>query len=147
MTTNPMIGERIRQIRQSQDRPLSDIAGKAKISVATLSRVENDKQAVDLELFLLLARVLKVSPADLLEANEAPAASEVDPLARRIATLEAKDRAELWRELAAERRTHRAKKSSSDVQQLSAHVEEMLAQIDFLREELESIRTRMKKKR
>jgi transcriptional regulator with XRE-family HTH domain len=141
-----MIGERIRQIRQSQDRPLSDIAGKAKISVATLSRIENDKQAVDLELFLVLARVLKVSPNDLL-MQEANGNGEVDPLARRIATLEVRDRTELWRELTAERRSQRGRKNNAQVHQLTQQVEEMLAQIDFLREELEAMRSRIKKKR
>ena len=140
-----MIGERIRHIRQSQERPLSDVAAKAKISVATLSRIENDKQAVDLELFLMLARVLKVSPNDLLTAEAGEPG--VDPLARRIATLEVKDRTELWRELAIERRSQRGRKASAHVQQLTQQVEEMLAQIDFLREELESMRSRMKRKR
>lgn len=143
----PMIGERIRQIRQSQDRPLSDIATKAKISVATLSRIENDKQAVDLELFLILARVLKVSPNELLAADGLDGEDGADPLARRIAILEPKDRAELWRDLAAERRAQRGRKSTAQVQQLTQQVEEMLAQIDFLREELESMRSKMKKKR
>lgn len=143
----PMIGEKIRQIRQSQDRPLSDVAAKARISVATLSRIENDKQAVDLELFLNLARVLKVSPHDLLASEGADGVEEGDPLARRIATLEIKDRTELWRELAAERRTQRGRKSSSQVQQLTHQVEEMLAHIDFLREELEAMRNKMKRKR
>lgn len=143
----PMIGERIRQIRQSQDRPLSDIAAKAKISVATLSRIENDKQAVDLELFLVLARVLKVSPNELLAVDGLNGDGEADPLARRIATLESKDRTELWRDLAAERRAQRGRKSSVHVQQLTQQVEEMLAQIDFLREELDSMRSKMKRKR
>lgn len=143
----PMIGERIRQIRQSQERPLSDIAAKAKISVATLSRIENDKQAVDLELFLVLARVLKVSPADILALEDADGEGAVDPLVRRIATLEIKDRTELWRELAAERRHHRSRKSGAHVQQLTQQVDEMLAQMDFLREELDAIRSRMKRKR
>lgn len=142
----PMIGERIRLIRQSQNRPLSDIAAKAKISVATLSRIENDKQAVDLELFLVLARVLKVSPNDLL-ASDGEDGDNGDPLARRIATLEIKDRTELWREIASERRHLRGKKNSAQVQQLTLQVEEMLAQIDFLREELESMRSRMRRKR
>ncbi|HEY0141257.1 MAG TPA: helix-turn-helix transcriptional regulator [Thermoanaerobaculia bacterium] len=140
-----MIGERIRHIRQSQERPLSDIAARAKISVATLSRIENDKQAVDLELFLVLARVLKVSPTDLLNAEIGE--TEADPLARRIATLEVKDRTELWRDLAVERRSQRGRKTTSHVLQLTNQVEEMLAHIDFLREELESMKARMKRKR
>jgi transcriptional regulator with XRE-family HTH domain len=85
-----MIGERIRELRQSQGHSLADIAGKAKISVATLSRIENDKQSVDLGLFLVLTKVLQVAPHELLEAEHEGEEDGVDPLARRIAMLETK---------------------------------------------------------
>ena len=89
-----MIGERIRELRQAQGRSLADVAGKAKISVATLSRIENDKQSVDLNLFLLLAKVLEVPAPELLEGHggsDGPVGG-ADPLARRIAMLETKKR-------------------------------------------------------
>ena len=141
-TMAPMIGEKIRELRQAQGRSLADVAGKAKVSVATLSRVENDKQSVDLGLFLVLAKVLQIPAHELLK-NDDGDEGNVDPLARRIAMLETKKRTELWREVAAERRAQRGRNGRGDTAQ---QVEEMLAQIDFLREELETVRKRMKKR-
>jgi hypothetical protein len=57
--------------------------------------------------------------------------------------LETKKRTELWREVAAERRTQRARITRTDAVQ---QVEEMLAQMDFLREELETVRKQMRKR-
>jgi len=142
-TMNAMVGENIREARLAQDRSLADVAAKAKISVATLSRIENDKQSVDLGLFLALAKVLQVSIQQLLGDHGDHGNS--DPLARKIATLPPKERQELWRDLAAESRTVRVKKRGGE-RQVGQQVEELLAQVDFLREELESIRKRMKKR-
>jgi transcriptional regulator with XRE-family HTH domain len=142
MTT--MVGEKIREARLAQDRSLADVAGKAKISVATLSRIENDKQSLDVGLFLSLARVLEVPTQQLLrdDTNE----PDADPLARRIASLGNRERLELWRDLAAERRTKRTTKRGAEMRQVGAQVDELLAQVDFLREELDSIRKRMKRR-
>jgi len=138
-----MIGKRLRESRQSQGRSLADIASKVKISVATLSRIETDKQSVDLDLFLALARALNVPACEFLEDGDG-ADGNVDPLARRIASLAAKERADLWRELAAERRGRRVPKRGEDMRQMAQQVEELLAQVDFLREELEAVRKRVK---
>ena len=146
-TMSAMIGERIRDLRQAQGCSLADVAGKAKISVATLSRIENDKQSVDLGLFLVLAKVLQVAPHELLDAenqNEADG-DGVDPLARRIAMLETKKRTALWREVAAERRAQRARSRTTRVD-TAQQVEEMLAQIDYMREELETVRKKVRKR-
>lgn len=144
-----MIGERIRELRQAQGRSLADVAGKAKISVATLSRIENDKQSIELGLFLQLARVLDISPAEFLAQEDAKGANggNVDPLARRIATLETKKRTELWREVAAERRSIRVRSRGAAQRDVGQQVEELLAQVDFMREELETMRRRIKSKR
>jgi transcriptional regulator with XRE-family HTH domain len=137
-----MIGERVRGIRQAQGRSLADVAAKAKVSVATLSRIENDKQSVDLDMFLSLAKVLEVSAAEMLPVDGTAVA---DPLARRIARLDARKRTELWRELAEERRNTRDKRHS-ETRNLSAQVEELVAQIEFLREELEVVRKRVRRR-
>lgn len=137
-----MIGENIREVRQSQGRSLAEVAAKAKISVATLSRIETDKQSIDVELLLVLARVLGIDPADMLGSENHQGN---DPLAQRIAGLDARKRAELWRDLATERRTQRARGRGA-AQQLGQQVEELLAQLDFLREELEAVRSKIKKR-
>ena len=139
-----MIGAKIRAIRNEQSRSLAEIANQAKISVATLSRIENNKQSVDLGLFLVLAKVLKVTPADIL-GREGEADGGVDPLARRIAALETTQRTDLWRDLAAERKARRNRTQA--VHQLGQQVEELLAQIDFLRGELDAVHSRIRKKR
>ena len=143
---DPMIGERIRELRQAQGHSLADIAGKAKISVATLSRIENDKQSVDLGLFLVLAKVLQVAAHELLHVeSDGESDGNVDPLARRIAMLETKKRTELWRDVATERRAQRAR-SRSPRTDTAQQVDEMLAQIDYMRDELENFRKRIKKR-
>jgi transcriptional regulator with XRE-family HTH domain len=142
-TMASMIGERIRELRQAQGRSLADVAGKAKVSVATLSRIENDKQSVDLGLFLILAKVLQVTAHELLGDGDGHDDGNVDPLARRIAMLETKKRTEFWRDMATERRALRVRTARADTGQ---QVEEMLAQMDFMREELETIRKGIKKR-
>lgn len=145
-----MIGDRIREARLARNQSLADIAGQASISVATLSRIENDKQSVELNLFLQLARVLEVSPAHLLDGAGEPDSEDGDgkalePLVRRISMLGAKERLELWRELAADRRNQRSKRRGT-ARQMTLHVDELLAQLDFLREELDTVRRQMKRR-
>jgi len=141
-----MVGLRIREKRQSQQRSLADIATEAGISVATLSRIENEKQTLDLGLFLVIARVLKISPHDLLDKDGNGAEDEADPLVRQISTLAARDRTQLWRDLAAEKRILRSRNRRQDDAQFGAQVEELLAQLDFLREELEAMRRRVRRR-
>jgi transcriptional regulator with XRE-family HTH domain len=141
---NSMIGERIREARLAQDRSLADVAAKAQISVATLSRIETDKQSLDLGLFLSIAQVLQIPAQQLL--GEHGEGNGGDPLARRIAALGSRERLELWKELAEERRTQRGKRRGAEARQVGQQVEELLAQVDFLREELESIRKRVKRR-
>lgn len=140
----PMIGERIREARLAQDRSLADVAAKAQISVATLSRIETDKQSIDLGLFLAIAQVLQVSTQQLL--GDENSGIQGDPLARRIATLGPRERLELWKDLADERRTQRGKRRGAEMKNVGQQVEELVAQLDFLREELESIRKRVKRR-
>jgi len=61
-----VVGNRLRQARTARQLSLNDVAGRAKISVATLSRIERDKQGIDLGLFLTLSRILKAPPHDLV---------------------------------------------------------------------------------
>ena len=139
-----MIGEKIRHARLAQQRSLADVAAKADLSVATLSRIENEKQNLDVSTLLLLSRVLELDPKDLV-ASEEDKNKKDDPLAQRIVSLDGRQRAQLWRDLATERRTRRGTRRGGDDQQLAAHVDELLAQLDFVRQELESVRNRVHK--
>ena len=138
-----MIGDRIRHTRLGQQRSLADVAAKADVSVATLSRIENDKQALDLQLFLRLAKILKTPASDLLRDNGE--SEEAEPLARRVADLPPSERAKLWRDLAAARRQAPPAARRRAVDQLTAQIDELLAQIECLRSELENVRKRIRR--
>lgn len=141
--SSALIGERIRQARQGQQRSLADVASKAKISVATLSRIENDKQSVDLGLFLVISGILGIAASELL-GEDGKSGGIGDPLAQRIATLGSTERTQLWRELTAERRAVRGRTRGTRHRNLGQEVDELLAQIDFIREELEAVRLQVK---
>ena len=88
-----MIGNKLREVRHSQSLSLTTVAGKAKISAATLSRIETNKQGIDLGLFLVLARILQAAPHDLL--SEEQDSEQSDPLVQQIAALQTSDRTKL----------------------------------------------------
>lgn len=135
-----MIGERIRAVRASQRLSLSDVASRAEISIATLSRIETSKQALDVELFMTLAKVLNTSPRSLLGDDEVPAGTV--SLAAQIEALAPKERLRLWRDLAAARRSRPARAvAARDVEH---QVDELLAQLDYLRDEITSVRKRLR---
>jgi transcriptional regulator with XRE-family HTH domain len=137
-----MIGDRIRHTRVGQQRSLADIASKADVSVATLSRIENDKQALDLQLFLRLAKILRTPASDLLGDNGE--SEEAEPLARKVADLPPSERAKLWRDLAEARRQAPLAARRRAADQIAAQVDELLAQIECLRTELENVRKRIR---
>jgi transcriptional regulator with XRE-family HTH domain len=136
-----MVGTRIREARTSRNLSLNEVATRAHVSVATLSRIERDKQGLDLGLFLILCRVLKAMPHDLLgdEADE-----NVDPLALQIARLTHTDRVQLWRDLASARRNGRDGLRSK-VRRLNDEVEELMAQLQYVQAEIESVHTQIRK--
>ena len=134
------VGERLRSTRQSQQMSLTEVAGKAGISAATLSRIETQKQSIDLGLFLSLARILKAVPHELLADTTAEVNG--DPLARKIAALGSTDRTRLWRDLAQARR-----KRSLGRREMNQQLEELLAQLEYLKQEMESIRAGLKRRR
>ena len=137
-----MVGTRIRAARQSRNLSLTELAGRAEISAATLSRIERDKQNLDLGLFLTLTRILKLTPHEVL--GDVSDEEGVDPLVRAITGMQTGERAQLWRSLTAERKTHRSRKN--DGRQVVNEVEELLAQVDFIRGEIESVQKRLRRR-
>jgi len=137
-----MVGNRLRVARQSRNLSLTELASRADISAATLSRIERDKQNVDLGLFLTLTRILKLTPHEVLE--DANAEEGVDPVVRAISGMQTGERAQLWRSLAEERRTHRTHKANGRA--VANEVEELLAQVDFIRGEIESVQKRLRRR-
>ena len=120
------IGESLRHARVSQELSLADVAGRAGVSVATLSRVETAKQGIDVELLLKLAAVLGVPPGELLGGSNGNGTDDTDVLARRLARLRPADRKKVILDSA--RRPER--------KQLGAVMDDMLSTVDLLREEL-----------
>lgn len=137
-----MVGNRIRVARQSRNLSLTELAGRAEISAATLSRIERDKQNLDLGLFLTLTRILKLTPHEVL--GDVEDEEGVDPLVRAISGMQTGERAQLWRSLAAERKTHRSRKDNGRA--VANEVDELLAQVDFIRGEIESVQKRLRKR-
>lgn len=138
-----MIGNRLREARLARQLSLNDVAGKADISVATLSRIERDKQAIDVTLFMLISKILRTTPHELLGDEEE--SDSVDPLIRKIAAMEAGERAKFWRTLAETRRLTRGRGQRGEARALGREVEELLAQVDFLREEIDAVRKHLRR--
>jgi transcriptional regulator with XRE-family HTH domain len=141
-----MVGARIRELRTAKHLSLSAVALQAGISASTLSRIETNKQEVDLALFLLLARILQTEPSAILASNgDGP--DDGNPLAVRIAALDSRGRLTLWRDLAVARRGTAGRRQQRKSVQIAQHIEELLAQLDFLREQFESIRAELRRRK
>lgn len=136
-----MVGQKLRALRQAQSLSLQQVAEKARISAATLSRIENDKQALDVTLMLSLSKILKCRASELVDDGEPR--DEREALVKKLASLDSKTRATIWTDLAAQAKARRAA-TRNKVRTMAAEVEELLAQIDFIRSELESVRRRIK---
>ena len=137
-----VVGNRIREARTSRNLSLNDVASRAHISVATLSRIERDKQGLDLGLFLILCKLLKAMPHDLLgdEAGE-----NVDPLALQIGRLNHGERVQLWKDLANGRRNNR-QTMRSNVRRLNDEIEELLAQLQYVQAEIEGVQNQVRRR-
>ena len=134
-----MLGMRMRQARVARQLSLSQVAQRAEISVATLSRIERDKQGMELGMFLNLCKILNTPPQEVLGKENGDGA---EPLAARIARLNSKERTRLWKDLSTSMVHKRPERPKT--QQLSQEVDELLAQIDFLRQEIESVQKRLR---
>ena len=112
------------------------------MSAATLSRIENEKQALDIATLFSLAKILGVPAEELVAENGNGRPSKEDAgLARMIEALPARERTRLWQELTDRRNGQPRRKETRD---LEARVEELVAQLEFVRGELESVRARLK---
>ncbi len=138
-----MIGMRLREARETRGLSLTDVATKAHVSAATLSRIENNKQGLDFALFLVLAKVLAVSASDLVDDD---GNTPHDPLVTKIAQLATTERVRLWRDLAEARRNSRQKKHARGNDTASQQMEELHAQLEYMREEFEAVRASMRKR-
>lgn len=119
----PSVSETLRRLRNERALSLAEVAEQAGISVATLSRVETNKQGIEVGLLLTLARILGVSAAEIVGGEEQDAAS----LSRRIAQLPAAERARVFS--SSTPRPRRGK-------ELESTLNDLVATVEVLREEL-----------
>jgi transcriptional regulator with XRE-family HTH domain len=138
-----VVGNRIREARTNRNLSLNEVASRAHVSVATLSRIERDKQGLDLGLFLILCRVLKAMPHDLLSDQ---GGENVDPLALQISRLNHGERVQLWKDLADGRRNEHRQTMRSNVRRLNDEIEELLAQLQYVQAEIESVQNQVHKR-
>lgn len=140
----PMIGERLRRVRQERALSLQQVAKAADISAATLSRIENNKQALEFGLFLRLAAILHCRPADLVDDAQGEA-DAIEPLLRRLSTLTTAERRRMWERLAETRRDAGARSRGARPAQMAEQVDELLAQLDVLRADIVALQKRLRR--
>lgn len=135
------VGERLRKARQGQNLSLQQVAEKTHLSSATLSRIETSKQGLDLEVFLELAKVLDLDPAELLDEN-----GDRRSQAAVIDGLDPHDRLQMWRDLTSRTKAKRAASTlrRAHIRAMAADVQELVAQVDFMREQIEYLRRRLR---
>lgn len=127
------VGESLRRIRVRLHLSLSVVADKAGISVATLSRVETNKQNLDVALLFTLARVLGASASEVLGES----GDGTETVTKHLAKLRRSERARLL--FAASRQHHRG--------ELRETIDDVLTTVDVLREELMVVHRAVKNKR
>ncbi|HEX6099031.1 MAG TPA: helix-turn-helix transcriptional regulator [Thermoanaerobaculia bacterium] len=130
-----IVGENLRRIRGERQLSLADVAEKARISVATLSRIETSKQNFDVEVLLTLAGILGVSPAEILGA--ANGNDDTHALTHALSRLRTADRARIFLDSSRRRKP----------QDAAARVDDLLLTIDLLREELVEVQRAVRRRK
>lgn len=138
------VGARLRKARQSHHLSLQQVAEKAHLSSATLSRIETSRQSLDVYVLLELARILELSPAELLEEEGQTANPQLSAI---ISRMGARERMRFWKELCERVRSRKVNvsQSSSKYRAIAAEVEDLAAQLDFVSEQLEYLRKCLRK--
>ena len=128
-------GRALRNARLAHRLPLSEVAAEARISVATLSRIENEKQSIDVGLFLRLATIVGANPVAVLSGSDEPHETPRD-LARLLAARTAAELAEIFADTT--RHAHRTRPREP----IALQFESVLAAVDLLIEEIRELRKR-----
>jgi transcriptional regulator with XRE-family HTH domain len=136
MSSSESIGERLRIARRSRRMSLDVIAKKVGVSVATLSRIENSKQGIDLPFFLHLTRAIGVAATDLIGED----GDGNDGLVRRLAAYPVDQRAQI---MAAASRDARPAGKAGD---LHCQFDALLTTLDVVRDELLEIRRAIRRR-
>jgi transcriptional regulator with XRE-family HTH domain len=130
-----IVGENLRRIRGERQLSLADVAEKARISVATLSRIETSKQNFDVEVLLTLAGILGVSPAEILGVTNGH--DDTHELTHALSRLRTADRTRVFLDSSRRRKP----------QDAAARVDDLLLTIDLLREELVEVQRAVRRRK
>jgi transcriptional regulator with XRE-family HTH domain len=127
------VGPTLRRLRIERNIALAGVAEQAGISVATLSRVETNKQSLEVGLLLTLAGILGVSPAEILGGDR----EDAESLSRRIAALPAAERAQVFLKSARPR----------PGKELESKLDGLVSTVEVLRDELLSVQSVLGRRR
>lgn len=133
-TSSTGVGVALRSARVAKQMSLSDVAGQAGISVATLSRIETEKQTVTVSLLVALADIIGTTPAAILGGNghkQAPT-----DLARELAALSPVERTRILVRVTKQERRAKPRRRIA----LNAEIETLLAAIDLLVAQIAALR-------
>ncbi|MBV8516999.1 MAG: helix-turn-helix domain-containing protein [Acidobacteria bacterium] len=126
---SPSIGDNLRHARSELGLSLAKVAAQADISVATLSRIETDKQNLDVALLTKLAHILGTAPAALFgQADD----GDRTKVTRTLASLPPRERARVFFD--ASRRD-------------GVSIDDLLSMIDVLRDELSRLQRKSRVRR
>ncbi|HSP35023.1 MAG TPA: helix-turn-helix transcriptional regulator [Thermoanaerobaculia bacterium] len=139
-SATPATGSALRVARHARQLSLGEVAPKAGLSVATLSRIETGKQSIQIHVLVNLAAILGVDAAQLLAGESGPAESSLI-LARALVQRSPAELTEIM--LWAGKHTLRRNASRATV---AAQFDQMLATIELMVEELHELRKHSKKR-
>ena len=139
MSSPSGVAAALRTARNARGLSLTEVASSAGISTATLSRIETEKQSVDVSLLLTLSRILHVSAAELVGGRDEQ--ENDDELVATFAAMSIARRARILTASAARR------PQKQNAAQLQTQVDALLDAIDLLRDELAHIQKQMRRRR
>lgn len=128
------VGPTLRRLRTERSIALTAVAEQAGISIATLSRIETNKQSIEVGLLLTLAGILGVSGADVLGGSGER--DDVEALSRRLAVLPPAARVQVFRKTAPRR----------EAKDLQPALDDLISTVEMLREELLSVQRAMRRR-
>lgn len=128
------VGPTLRRLRVDRSIALTAVAEQAGISIATLSRIETNKQSIEVGLLLTLARILGVSGADVLGGDDHDV---VEALSRRLAALPPDARTQVFRKASPPRKG----------KDLQPALDDLISTVEMLREELLGVQRAMRRRR
>ncbi len=120
---------------------LGEVAGRAGVSVATLSRIETEKQSISVELLIELASIIGENPGALVSGDGHDGPASRRDLVRDLANRSASERAGIIALATKESRRGRAQHDA-----LSAQIDNLLATIDLIVDEINELRKQVRRK-